>query len=154
MIETQLALRGQMYPDYCAKALFTNPASARPPIRSDGYKQRGPHGAQVMPAKASVVNDAKASVLLPPPPPAVPKATVVPPRPKPPAPEDLALPLPKFLPAPLPPPPLPMFPVGLPPELSYGSLQPPSFYRTAPAHPYLKPKAKSRYPFREASRAT
>ena len=123
MIETQLALRDQMYPDYCAKVLYANPASARPPKRSDGYKQRGPLGAQVLPAKASVVNDAKASVFLPPPPPP-PKASVVPPRPLPPSVEELALPLPKFLPQPVLPPPPPIFPPGLPPQFSYGPLQP------------------------------
>ena len=99
-----------------------------------------------------VVNDAKASVLLPPPPPKVP---VVPPRPLPAPVEELALPLPKFLPTPdLPLPPPPIFPPGLPPTLSYGPLQPPEFYPKRASHPYLKPKATTRYPFREVSRAT
>ena len=137
-----------MYADYCCKALFANPASARPPKRSDGYRQRGPLGAQVLPAKGSVVNDAAASVLVPPPPPPKLPVPVVPPRPLP------ALPDHKFiLPKPMPPPPPPIFP-PLPPTLSYGPLQPPEFYPKRASHPYLKPKATTRYPFREVSRAT
>ena len=30
-----------MYPDYCAKVLYANPASARPPKRTDGYIAKG-----------------------------------------------------------------------------------------------------------------
>ena len=135
--EAQLGLRGYEFAGYTAKKLLCRPAGPRPPKRDDGYNRRGPQGLQNVTAKASVMEKAASSVLPPPPPPVPP---VVPPRPLPVHPDLTALPLPKFLPAAPPPPP------------AYGPSS--TFYRVVPNHPYYKPKASTRYPWKESDRAT
>ena len=149
MLDTQLALRGQLYATFCCKALFANPAAPKPPKQGGGYGTRGPLGTMILPPKESVRAEAAANVVVPPAPPPKLPVPVVPPRPLPALPEHKFI-LPKAMP---PPPPPPSFP-PLPPTLSYGPLQPPEFYPKRASHPYLKPKATTRYPFREVSRAT
>ena len=114
MLDTQLALRGQLYADYCCKALFANPAAAKPPKRVGGYGTRGPLGTMILPPKESVRAEAAANVVVPPAPPPKLPVPVVPPRPLPALPEHKFI-LPKAMP---PPPPPPSFP-PLPPTLSY-----------------------------------
>ena len=162
LVETQLELRGQLYGQLTAKPLLTNPTGPRPEKRNDGFNRKGPQGLQNVTSKASTMLGE-----LPPPPPLPPRIATDPLADVPPA-----LPLPKIRPVdqatssashvlppvhPFPPLPPPFLIPGLPVDLSYGPVPPPPRAHAYPPRveaPYYRPKAKSRYPWKEPERAT
>eukprot|EP00434_Breviolum_minutum_P021139 symbB.v1.2.018651.t2/scaffold1450.1/size158887/11 len=160
LVETQLELRGQLYGQLTAKPLLTNPTGPRPEKRNDGFNRKGPQGLQNVASKASTMLGE-----LPPPPPLPPRIATDPLADVPPA-----LPLPKIRPVdqasssashvlppvhPFPPLPPPFLIPGLPVDLSYGPVPPPPRAHAYPPRveaPYYRPKAKSRYPWKEPER--